>query len=82
MLPVPTKNIGQDDPPSDSEHFELLEEVKRLSLNGEEKDRYFGPSSNLSFMRKMMDNSFNGNNTPAIDRQWTKPAVSDVLTRP
>ncbi|KAK0203884.1 fungal-specific transcription factor domain-containing protein [Desarmillaria ectypa] len=46
-------NEEDDDAESDLEYIELMDQVKNLSLTGI-NDRYFGPSSNLSFMRKAL----------------------------
>lgn len=43
-----------DDDESDLEYIELMDQVKSLSLTGI-NDRYFGPSSNLYFMRKALN---------------------------
>ncbi|KAK0454126.1 fungal-specific transcription factor domain-containing protein [Desarmillaria tabescens] len=49
-----TPDEDDDDDESDLEYIELMDQIKTLSLTGID-DRYFGPSSNLYFMRKALN---------------------------
>ncbi|KAF9039665.1 hypothetical protein BDZ89DRAFT_1060808 [Hymenopellis radicata] len=49
-----SQDVTEQPPPSDPEHDALVEDMKNFSLVDTKTDRFFGPSSNMHFMYKMM----------------------------
>lgn len=63
-----------DVPEPDAEYLELFNHTGRKGHN----HRYFGPTSNLYFMRKMLESTFTTNECPAATNQQSSSTMPPV----